>query len=235
MEKIQKKLVIKVIFLIALILIGFFAYKNLHKKTGGESSGIKLPENTKQISFVDETKKPKAVENESQTKTSNVTPLIQSVPYVDTVSKFSINLPTGWSVLGKENSEKTSKVSFSDVSIKNAPNAKIMVERIERDKEMDKKIQEMGADMVLLLLADDLSVSLGLTNTSIKKISINNRDFFYLSGTYVGQTSKKEVTQSAYFALTPDAHYRIGVDAYTDVWIKNKDAILKSIDSLFLQ
>lgn len=211
--------------MLVLATAGFFVYKDLSK--------TKLPENTKQISFVDETKNPKAPEITD--KTQKTVPLIQSVPYVDLLSKFSINLPTGWSILSKENTETTSKISFSNPSAKDVPSAKITVERLERNAGMNKNIKEMGEDAVLLLLADDLGVSLGLTKPSIKKISINGVNYFQLSGVYVGQASKKEVTQNVYFALTPDAHYRIGVDAYTDVWVKDKDAILQSINSLFLK
>ncbi len=215
--------------IVAVLVGGFFTYKTFFKKTN-YISGDSLITDQKKISFVDETKD--SNQQSTTTPQTNVVSLLQSIPFVDSTLNFSINLPVGWSVSNRTSLDETQTVTFTNPKI---AGAKIDVTRIERNVEMEKKIKEMSEDVVLLLLADDLSVAMEMSTRVIKKIDINGKNYFQLSGVYAGKTSQREVTQNVYFALTPEAHYRIGVDVYTDVWAKEKDAIMQSVDSLFLK
>jgi hypothetical protein len=161
----------------------------------------------------------------------NRAPELQDSPYIDSSAQFSIVLPQGWAVLEKENSTTSASTWFHNASSTDAGNVRLAVERFERTAAMEKIIGSFGTEAFTQGLIESLWVDLDLNIVKNEKVTIGGIPFIHIHSSYVGKETQKEVTQHMYFAFTDTHYYRIGIDAYTDVWKKNNSELLASIET----
>lgn len=155
--------------------------------------------------------------------------LVQPVPYIDKIARFSLNLPNGWSESDKKVSSTTSNIWFKNAS------SSIVLTRHIRTAETEKNISNLGPGGLIDGIVNSIVSGLNQYNlVSTKSMSINGVPYRQVISTYVGVKSKKQATQYLYVTLAKDAYYLIGIDVYSDVWEKEKDAIMQSINTLKL-
>lgn len=154
------------------------------------------------------------------------TSLLQGTPYTDASSKFSIYLPLQWSLKAKSNSTSTSDSVFSNGA------STMTVKRFPRTDQVEQVVSSRGSDAFLSIVADNLKTEIsGYSVTATSSVVINGQKYYKVSGKYVGQSSKKEVIQYIYLALSKDAYYLVGFDIYSDAWAQAKDALLESVST----
>lgn len=162
-------------------------------------------------------------------QTAPKTSLLQASPYRDSVAKFSISLPKDWVVQDKTYSTTTASIRFGGNS------STIVVDKHSRSAEVERVLKQLGPGGLIDTIVNGIvsgfnQYALVLTES----ISINGVPFRKVVSTYVGMNSKKQATHHLYVTLTDDAYYFIGIDAYSDIWDKNKDAILQSVNTFTL-
>lgn len=158
-----------------------------------------------------------------------VVSLVQPVPYVDQTAKFSLNLPKGWSENDKKISSTTSNTWFAGAS------STMVVTRHARTAETEALLTKLGPGGLIDTIVNNIVSGLNQYNlVSTKSMSVNGVPYRQVISTYVGVKSKKQATQYLYVTLAKDAYYLIGIDVYSDVWEKNKDAIMQSVNTLKL-
>jgi hypothetical protein len=150
--------------------------------------------------------------------------------YTDNEASFTIDLPQGWAVFSKEVSESVSSTWFQSASSTNATSSiQLAIERFKRTSDMNKTIKTFGTGPFTQGLIESLWVDLGLDIKKNEIVKIGDESFVHIHSTYVGKDTKREVTQHMFFIFTDLYYYRIGVDAYTDVWKKYQGDVMKSV------
>jgi hypothetical protein len=151
--------------------------------------------------------------------------LLQAERYIDENTKFSIYLPENWTKTRTDYGSSTSQVWFKNGS------STILVSRFQKTTVMDSMIERLGSEGFLKNMTDLMASSTNLKDQTYSKVSLNGVEFLKMTGTYTGKITKRPATQYIYVALTPDAYYRIGADAYTDTWTEQGTAIRQSVAS----
>lgn len=165
----------------------------------------------------------------STIKSNKNTSLLQQSLYTDIDSRFSIHLPSGWSLSGKENSTTTITSRFSNAS------STMFVSKYPRSKEIEGVIEKLGPGGLLDIIVNNIASGLNQYKLiSTQSTNINGTTYRQVISTYVGIKTKKQITQYIYLTLQKDSYYLIGIDVYSDIWDKNKEPILESMNSFKL-
>lgn len=155
--------------------------------------------------------------------------LLESKPYINNDSKFSLYLPKGWKLLDKSSSETESNDFFTNGS------STLVVKRYIRGEASEKAIAFMGEEEFHAFLADQLKEDIkGYAPVSTSTVMINGVKYYKVIGGYTGGGTKKPVTHYAYITVLKDSYYIIGADVYTELWATTKDSLLGSISTLKL-
>lgn len=149
--------------------------------------------------------------------------------HVDEISKYSIQLPWGWSVTNEVHATTTSDTLFGDGE------STIVVKRFDRTEKVENAINFMGKGEFMVFLTDQLKADInGYTVVSTSTVKIGDKEYYKLDSKYNGRTSQKEVVSNAYIILTDSSYYIIGTDVYLESWDKKKGDIIKSINTFKL-
>ena len=151
--------------------------------------------------------------------------LLQAERYADQNTKFSMYLPENWTKTRTDYGSTTSHVWFKNGS------STIAVSRFQRTSVMESMIERLGTEGFLRNMTGLVASSSDLQGQTYSKVTLNGVEFLKMTGTYTGKVTKRPATQYVYVALTSDAYYRVGADAYTDAWDVQGAAIRQSVAS----
>lgn len=159
-----------------------------------------------------------------------------NIEYVDSVSGYSIILPEKWIVKESDISTSTSNTWFYDSSDLRTDNSiRMSVSKFQRTDKMNEVISNFGTSTFVEAIVNGLRSDSNLYSTvSTSSIRSNGKEFYQTISKYTGSKSKKEVIQYIHLILIGKAYYLIGVDSYTDVWEKNKEKLLNSVQTFKL-
>jgi hypothetical protein len=156
---------------------------------------------------------------------------IEEIAYVNDASKFSINLPKGWTKIDESVTASSTDTWFGNQSAtQEERGSSIVIRRFEREDRMNEIISQLGSDFFLDALANNMVSGINkyaLVATSTE--NINGRTYRVYKGTYEGLGSSRQATQYIYLNLRDDAYYMIGIDIYTDALPKLEAPIMESI------